>query len=124
MGLRALVDKYCTVMPLLWWKKKKNTTAGKTQYEVNPTVVTCRWDHQMVEVIDDEGRTITSNAMIMTPYEIPIGSWVFQGTMAEWRAMTGIYPNVPPPDRGGYEIVKGGHTPGFHGEELLYVYYV
>lgn len=124
MGLAALVEKYCTVQPLLWWGKRGNTAGGKPQYETNPHVVTCRWDAKQVEIIVGDGRTVTSNAMIMSPFEIPVGSWVFQGTLQEWQALTGTYPNVPTPLQGGYEIVRAGHTPGFRGEELLYTYFV
>lgn len=124
MGLSSMVQKYCTVQPLLWWRRKANTPTGKPQYEQNPHVVSCRWDQKQVEVIARDGRSVTSNAMIMSPFEIPVGSWVFQGTLAEWQAMTGTYPNVPTPQQGGYEIVSAGHNPGFRGEELLFTYFV
>ena len=124
MGLQAIVQKYCTVMPLLWWRKKTNSTSGRPQYETNPTEVTCRWDNKQIQLTVEGNRSITSNAMIMTPYEIPVGSWVFQGTIADWKALRGTYPNVPSPAQGGYEIVAAGHNPDFHGNDLLWTYFV
>jgi hypothetical protein len=126
MGLQALVQKYCTVMPILVWTRKANSAGGRPQYNTNPlsSPRTCRWDDKRVQVNTVEGRTVTSNAMIMSTAEIPIGSWVFQGTMAEWRALTGTYPNVPTPNQGGYEVISTGHHPDFKGVDLLYLAFV
>jgi hypothetical protein len=49
---------------------------------------------------------------------------VFQGTMAQWRAMTGTYPNVPTPQQGGYEVISTGHNPAFDGSDLLFTAFV
>lgn len=129
MGLQAVVQKRCTVQDALIWRKRTNTGSGKPAYELNPAEIRVRWDALFVQVITADNRQATSNATIMSPYEMPFGSLIFLGgkevgsAMLAWKALP-TYPALPTPVQGGYEIIKSGHHPDFNGDDLLYLAYV
>jgi hypothetical protein len=123
MGLRQLVDRYCTVTDILVWLKRANSPQGRPVYHQTPLELKCRWDNVRKVAITKEGRTITTNAVLMSPDEIPESSLVFRGTLANWQAMS-TYPALPTPLQGGYEVVGTGETPDFNGDDLLFVAYL
>jgi hypothetical protein len=123
VGLQSMVDKYCTVQDALVWTRKPASSTGKPEYNLNPTAITCRWDSKQVNIIGRDGRVVTSNAVILTPTRVEIGSLIFLGTLADWRALP-TYPKHPNPLQGGFEVIAVNHSPDFQGEELLYSIFV
>lgn len=105
------------------WARKSTTGGSRPDYERNPVEIRVRWDDEMVEFIDAYQRRAMSNAIIMSPTEMPLGYWIWKGTLAEWQALP-TYPARPDPTRKGYEIVKTQSRSDFSGDDLLFQAYV
>lgn len=120
MGLRTLVSRRCTVHDVLMWTPSTNTPGGKPSYSLNPTAITVRWDDTQEEIIDAYGRTVISKAMMMSPTSIPVASWVWRGTLAQWQALA-TYPSLPTTLQGGWEVILASQIPDFKGVDLLFI---
>ena len=102
----------------VYWRKTGSGGSGQPIY-APPVEVACRWEDQNAQVLTPDNRIITSKAYLMTEYLLSVGSLVWLGTLAGWRASP-AYPNRPTVLQGGYELYKTAHTPGIKGEPLLY----
>lgn len=50
----------------------------------SPVDITVRWVNQQREMLDPQGNTVAVDATVVAAQEIPIGSVMAEGTLADW----------------------------------------
>jgi hypothetical protein len=103
---------------LVYWRKTGSGPTGQPIYAA-PVEVKCRWEDKQELLLLSDGRIVTSKAYAMTEYLLLLGSKVWYGTLAQWRASP-AYPNPPTVAQGGYEIIMSSSTPDVKGNPLLF----
>lgn len=102
----------------VYWEKSGVDGSGGPVYKA-PVELKCRWDTRIEQVLLSDGRTVISNSHLIVLQLLKVGSIVYLGTIASWRASP-AYPRVPSNAQGGYEVFLAYHTPSKRGQPLLF----
>lgn len=114
------IEKYLH-QTLVYWRRTGGTATSPMHAQ--PVEIKCRWEDANTEVIEPRGRTVISNSHIYTAVDMVEGSWVFLGTLAQWRQLPG-YPKLPDFNQGGRELTRSMRTPDIKARHILYEWYL
>jgi len=76
--------------------------------------IDCRWDDEMVEVLDPQGNVFVSRAKVYVDRDVSIGGVLMLGTLASV-----VYLDDPKANNGAYEIRAFLKNPNFKATEFL-----
>lgn len=111
---------------LVYWRRTGTNTSGQPTY-ATPVEMICRWEDAQAEIITPSaplpGRTVIANSHIYTETDMVVGSWVFLGTLADWRALPG-YPRLPDFNQGGREVTRAMRTPDLRARKTIYEWWL
>lgn len=107
---------------MVYWVRTGTGSSGQAIYG-QPAERRCRWDDLVAQVQTLTKRTFMSKAEIMLDEPVVVGSLIYKGTIASWKALP-TYPKVPTTDQGGYEVQEISSTPAKNGKPLLFTVYL
>lgn len=79
----AIETMHCHDDALLW-EVVGYGADGQPVIESEPTAIKCRWEEEYKEVVDRKGNSVLSVAKVVVKEDIPVGSILFLGTLADY----------------------------------------
>jgi len=80
MGILTFIDSIAVQTALYWSWQRPDGYGGYTYSQ--PFEIACRWDGKTKRIVNKEGQTITSKAVVITNAIISDGGWLYLGTLS------------------------------------------
>lgn len=119
-SLQSVVKRF-TRQTVTYFAKIGSDPNGKPVYDV-PVEIKCRLEDKVAEILMPTGRKVITKGYLLLSQPLVVGSVVYNGTLAEWKALP-TYPAVPTVNQGGIEILKLNTTPDIKGIPVVYEAY-
>jgi hypothetical protein len=87
------------------WEKVGLDNYGNPTLDASPVEIVVRWEEGRSESIDDNGNPIGVDAQVIVAQEIPVGSIMWRGALA----------NLPNPPTGLKQVISYNETPDIKG---------
>jgi len=71
----------------LVWPASGYDSYGQPAVAKYPTQISVRWNNTQTEMLNPQGNTISVDATVIVSQEIPMGSWLWLGSMDSWLGM-------------------------------------
>ena len=102
----------------VYWAKTGTDRYNKSTYDTS-IEIPVRWDDEIKEFQDDEGRTVISSAMVMCDRDLLLGSMLWLGRIDDVTD-----PLVPRNNSGAREVRRFDKIPNLKNTETLRLAYL
>lgn len=84
----SIIDKMLKNGRAMYWSPVGKDRSGQIVLNDTPVEVKCRWEDTNEQFVDQTGNTVVSQARVFVDRDLEIGGFLWQGTQAEYDALS------------------------------------
>ena len=118
-SLASVINKFAR-QTMVYWPNLGPDGNGRPTYDPNTGIeIAVRWEDRQIEKLTPDNRLVMTKGYILTSKPLVVGSWVFLGTLVQWRAMPS-FPSLPTSYQGGRELIVDNANPDLKNTSMIY----